>query len=400
VIIGGWREPAWRITDADPGQARQVRAWIRAAITRDGGPVDPDDAALVASELYTNALRHGPAAGRVLTGCWLWPAGTRIVVADGGGPGTPQLGRPEAVAEGGRGRDRGAGRAALRHAARRPAGQPSRVGAARVLRGGGRDRGVLGSAAGGAAAAGIRHDRAGRARSDRAVGPGPARDAAVSPRRRPAAGEADLTVVRADADDLDILSLVIAEAFGDLPPSRWLIPLAAARREIFPGYFRLAVEHALASGVVHTTPGRTAAALWLPGGAGVSGPAEGYDERLAAATEPWTSRFEAFDAALGRRHPAGPHQYLATLAVRPDRQRRGTGTALLRAGHQILDRDPGTAAYLEAASPRARLLYLTFGYADHGPPVELPGGPPMYPMMRPAKARAAHGDLDEGQRRG
>jgi ribosomal protein S18 acetylase RimI-like enzyme len=221
----------------------------------------------------------------------------------------------------------------------------------------------------------------------------------VSPRHRPTASEADLTVVRADADDLDILSLVIAEAFADLPPSRWLIPLAAARREIFPGYFRLTVEQALACGVVHTTPGRTAAALWLPGGAGVAGPAVGYDERLAATTKPWTARFETFDAALKRRHPAGPHRYLAILAVRPDRQRRGTGTALLRAGHEILDRGPGASVYLEASSPRARLLYLAHGYADYGPPVELPGGPPMYPMMRPAQARAAHDDLDEGQRR-
>jgi anti-sigma regulatory factor (Ser/Thr protein kinase) len=103
VIIGGWRGPAWRIVDADPAQARQVRDWIRTAITRHGCPVDPDDAALIASELYTNAVRHGPAGGRVLTGCWLWPAGTRIVVVDGGGPGTPQLGQPETTAEGGRG---------------------------------------------------------------------------------------------------------------------------------------------------------------------------------------------------------------------------------------------------------------------------------------------------------
>lgn len=204
----------------------------------------------------------------------------------------------------------------------------------------------------------------------------------MSPWRRPVAGEADLTVVRAEAADLDILSLVIAEAFADLPLSRWLIPLAAARREIFPGYFRLSVEHALAYGVVYTTPGRTAAALWLPGGVDAAGPPEGHEERLAVATRPWTERFAAFDAAIGGRHPAEPHQYLAMLAVRPDRQRLGTGTALLRAYHEVLDRDPGTAAYLEASSSRARQLYLNHGYADYGPPVELPGGPPMYPMMR------------------
>ena len=52
--------------------------------------------------------------------------------------------------------------------------------------------------------------------------------------------------------------------FFDLPPSRWLVPDPAARRAIFPSYFRLYVEHALACGLVHTTPHHDAVALWLP----------------------------------------------------------------------------------------------------------------------------------------
>jgi len=203
----------------------------------------------------------------------------------------------------------------------------------------------------------------------------------------PTPGAPESTVIRAEEADLDVLSFVIAEAFGDLAPSRWLIPGQAARREIFPGYFRLHLENALACGVVHTTPGRTAAALWLPGGAGTAWPPDGYDERLAAATSPWTGRFTAFDAALGHRHPAVPHHYLAILAVRPDRQGRGTGTALLDACHAVLDRDPDMPAYLEAAGPRSRGLYLVHGYRDHGPPIHLPDGPAMYPMMRQPRGR-------------
>ena len=95
-----------------------------------------------------------------------------------------------------------------------------------------------------------------------------------------------------------MLAEVIAEAFFDLPPSRWLIPDPAARREIFPGYFRLLVREALAAGVVHTTPGRDAAALWLPAGPPPAPPPDGYTARLAAVTGPWTGRFPAFDAAL------------------------------------------------------------------------------------------------------
>lgn len=103
MISGGWRGPGWRIVDADPGQAREVRAWIGSAITRHGCPVDPADAALAAGELYANAVMHGPAGGLVLAGYCLWSRGARLVVCDAGGPGTPRLRRGEDLAEGGRG---------------------------------------------------------------------------------------------------------------------------------------------------------------------------------------------------------------------------------------------------------------------------------------------------------
>jgi hypothetical protein len=68
---------------------------------------------------------------------------------------------------------------------------------------------------------------------------------------------------------------VAAAAFHDLAPSRWLIADPEARSAIFPGYFRLILAHAMAAGLVHTTPGRDAVALWLPAGPGVPGPLAG-----------------------------------------------------------------------------------------------------------------------------
>jgi len=184
---------------------------------------------------------------------------------------------------------------------------------------------------------------------------------------------------------------MIADAFHDLPPSRWLISDQAARREVFPGYFRLYLEHALASGVVHTTPRRDAAALWIPVGREAADPPADYAERLRAATTPWTERFIVFDAALDRRHPSGtPHHHLALLGVRPDRQRQGIATALLDFYHSMLDTQARAPAYLEASSRRNRSLYLRHGYTDHGPPIGLPGGPLMYPMWRePQPQRSA-----------
>ena len=182
--------------------------------------------------------------------------------------------------------------------------------------------------------------------------------------------------------DLDALSHVVAAAFHGLAPSRWLIPDPDVRRQIFPGYFAIFVQHVLAAGTVHTTPDRAAAALWLPAGAAEAGPPADYDARLAGATGPFLARFQAFDEALDRHHPGVAHHHLAMMAVRPDRQGQGTGTALLRAYLEHLDK-AAMPSYLEAASPRSRAIYLRHGYADHGPPIRLgDDGPCMYPMWR------------------
>lgn len=97
---------------------------------------------------------------------------------------------------------------------------------------------------------------------------------------------------------------------------------------------------------------------------------------------PWAPRFAEFDAALDRRHPAGTaHHHLAIVGVWPGAQGRGIGTALLQAHHHLLDQ-AGIPAYLEASSQRNRRLYRRHGYADHGPPICLTGGPQMFPMIR------------------
>jgi GNAT superfamily N-acetyltransferase len=199
-------------------------------------------------------------------------------------------------------------------------------------------------------------------------------------------------VERAGPSDADVLAQVIADAFADLDVSRWLVPDPGARRAIFPGYFAIYVESALADGLVLTTPARDAAALWLPVPAG--GPAEpppGLHERLAALTAQHLPRFQALDQAFGQHHPAGvAHEHLTILAVRPDRQRQGIGTVLMNARHAILDRD-GTPAYLEASDPAKRDIYRAHGYADAGTPIQLPGGPAMYPMWRQPRSAAPSG---------
>jgi anti-sigma regulatory factor (Ser/Thr protein kinase) len=101
----GWRGPGWRVLDACPGHVEQVRHWIQRVVAASGCRADPGDAALAVSELFTNALVHGPPGGRVLVGYCLWPGGARIVVCDAGADTAPCLRDPDGLGlgEGGRG---------------------------------------------------------------------------------------------------------------------------------------------------------------------------------------------------------------------------------------------------------------------------------------------------------
>ena len=199
----------------------------------------------------------------------------------------------------------------------------------------------------------------------------------------------DLDVVSTtDPVDIQPLADVIAEAFFDLAPSRWLVPVAADRSRIFPGFFAIYVEQAMAVGVVYTNPNRNAVALWVPA------PAEHdavHYARLAQLAGPLFYRFTVFDHALDASRPPRPHHWLPIIAVAPAAQDRGIGTALMRHRHALMD-ERHEAGYLEAASLPLRDFYLRLGYDDYDEPIVLPeSGPPMFPMWRDPKAVMAVG---------
>lgn len=184
--------------------------------------------------------------------------------------------------------------------------------------------------------------------------------------------------------DTGEITELVADAMWDGPVARWLEADPGVRRRMSPAYFAVFVEHAVRYGEVYATAdadtGRlSGVALWFPLTSMIPPPAD-YDRRMKEAAGSAYDRACELDAAMDAHHPLDPHHYLAFLAVRPDEQNRGLGSALLDRHHARLDR-AGIPAYLEANDPRNRDLYLRHGYTPRAE-IRLPGGPPLWPMWR------------------
>ncbi|HEY7421774.1 MAG TPA: GNAT family N-acetyltransferase, partial [Gaiellaceae bacterium] len=86
---------------------------------------------------------------------------------------------------------------------------------------------------------------------------------------------------------------------------------------------------------------------------------------------------------MERRHISEPHIYVRTVGVRTEFQGQGLGPMLMQPTLEKAD-SAGLPAYIEASSERSAALYERLGFLHLGV-FELPGGgPPVWPMRRPA----------------
>ena len=83
-------------------------------------------------------------------------------------------------------------------------------------------------------------------------------------------------------------------------------------------------------------------------------------------------------------HPSEPHYYLAFVAVAPNRQRHGLGSALLEESLVRVDR-AGAPAYLENSNPRNLKLYEGLGFRVVKEVRARPEAPPLFAMWRPGR---------------
>jgi GNAT superfamily N-acetyltransferase len=92
-------------------------------------------------------------------------------------------------------------------------------------------------------------------------------------------------------------------------------------------------------------------------------------------------------AVLEGKHPREPHWYLVGLATDPTWQRKGIGAFLMSRVLRRIDEE-GSAAYPEASAPSNVPFYRRFGF-EVREEFQLPKGPPVWLMLRPACAKPA-----------
>src|SRR5436190_15582125 len=107
-----------------------------------------------------------------------------------------------------------------------------------------------------------------------------------------------------------------------------------------------------------------------------------YFLRVLAADPGHFRMFIRYGANAERAHPSDRHWYLVVAGVRPEAQRQGLGSQLMRHELDIADRD-GLPVYLETADRANVAYYKRFGFTMINEALELvPGGPTHVAMRR------------------
>jgi ribosomal protein S18 acetylase RimI-like enzyme len=181
---------------------------------------------------------------------------------------------------------------------------------------------------------------------------------------------------------------LISVSFSHLDANAYLVPPPADRVPVMAAFFTLLTEHAHRHGRVDVVDdpdgdGLAAAAVWFDLTRDMPDPPD-YEDRLGDLSGAYRPRFDALDELFAKHHPEEPHWHLAFLAVCPEHQHRGLGSALMHRTHRELDAQ-GVPSYLEATNDDNVRLYRRHGFTDMDPfDIRLPDGTPFYRMWRAA----------------
>ena len=109
--------------------------------------------------------------------------------------------------------------------------------------------------------------------------------------------------------------------------------------------------------------------------------------RVLAAYPMHFRRFTRYGSNTDRAHPRDPHWYLEVLGVRPEAQRSGLGSRLIRPVLERADRER-LPCYLETSDPANVPYYERFDFEVVDDALQLvPDGPTHVSMRREPSAR-------------
>lgn len=181
-------------------------------------------------------------------------------------------------------------------------------------------------------------------------------------------------------EDVDALSMVLADALMAQTLGVWLVPARAKRPAVVRRYARLVLMQGLEHGRVDMTGDRAAVAVWYSR-LEPSPPAAPWMYDLHRLLGPHAARFALLHAYVDGLRPHRPHHQLAHVAVRPGHE--DAARALLATHHQTLDL-AGLPSCAEYSSDRPRDgLLARVGYQPRSPVLLAPGGPVLWRMWRP-----------------
>ncbi len=180
--------------------------------------------------------------------------------------------------------------------------------------------------------------------------------------------DSTLSIVSLDRYQLDDASELLVDAFYDDPMASFMIPDETKRRGVLRPVMRRFLSYAMLYGHVETTDDLQGIAAWI---------LPEYVKfnfwrmlRSGMIAVPWImgrAAAKRFSKAMSEgdrihaKHAPGRHWYLFILAVVPNSQRSGVGTALVEHGFARIDRQ-GLPCYLETTSQKNIKYYPRHGF--------------------------------------
>ncbi|WP_321800228.1 hypothetical protein [Burkholderia sp. BCC1988] len=185
------------------------------------------------------------------------------------------------------------------------------------------------------------------------------------------------------------MSDLLGRGFFDDEVIKWAFPDPARRAKSLSEFFGIYLDLAFDRGGVMVDADRAAAFVYFrPEGMDMSvEEQERMRSRMTACAGEDASTVLAFLDALDAHHPTGPrHYYGFCMATEPERRNSGCGMAFMQFLNTVMDRD-GLPSYSECTSLQCRSICIRLGYRDAGPPIQLEGGPVLYPVWREPNAQ-------------